>query len=298
MSESKRKISLGISDLALEEIVKIMKIFANEESINIILSSKKGLTSSKENLRSLGLTQKKFYSRIKDLIDAGIITKKEGKYKLTQLGKILINAITNLEPILLMKDKLKVIDELEDLGVMTENKKNHFIKMLFPEEINSFFTMDAKSKTYIIPTFEDLKKELIDEIGKSDKNILFIFKYFDSSITDICIKKVESNIEIFLIIEEFKIQDAKKVITLLLSPKSIKIIYDFFNKYKKHIRVVEKIENSFIIIDNKIAIIEITNPLDGSFLFSVKIKDKKIIDILIEIFFNMWKVGKDFSLYR
>ncbi|MBS7638004.1 hypothetical protein KEJ49_03830 [Candidatus Bathyarchaeota archaeon] len=294
--ESKRKIAFGISEIAFDEFIKIIKILGNEDSMNIFLLSEKGITSSKESLKAIGLTQKRFYSRIKDLIDVGLIEKREGKYKLTQLGKILINTIMKLEPILLIKDKLKVIDGLENSGILSEDKKIDFIKMIFPEELNDFFTTETVSLIHIIPTFEDLKNELIFEIERSNNNILFISKYYDFSVAETCIKKMESGIKFFYIMEEFKIQDAFKLIGLLLSPKSIKVIYDFFSNYKKNIRIVEKIMTSFIIIDNKIAIIEVTNPLDGSFLFAVKIKDKKIINTLIESFFNIWKTGKEFFI--
>ncbi|MEM4726725.1 MAG: hypothetical protein QXD04_00520 [Candidatus Bathyarchaeia archaeon] len=296
MSESKRKISLGISELALEEFIKIVKVLGNQDSMNIFLFSEKGITSSKETLKAIGLTQKRFYSRIKDLIDVGLIEKREGKYKLSQLGKIMMNTVIKLEPILLMKDKLKVVDELENSGIINGDKKIDFIKMIFPEEINSLITIDSIPLTNVIPNFEDLKNELVYEIGKSEQNILFTSKYYDLSVAETCIKKMESGVQTLYIMEEFKTEDAKKIIGLLLSPKSIKIIYDFFGKYKKNIKVVEKILNSFIIIDNKVAFIEVPNPFDESFLFSVKIKDKKIIDVLKEAFLKTWKSGRELSI--
>ncbi|MEM2127250.1 MAG: hypothetical protein QXH67_03390 [Candidatus Bathyarchaeia archaeon] len=296
MSESKRKISLGISELALEEFIKIVKVLGNQDSMNIFLFSEKGITSSKEILKAIGLTQKRFYSRIKDLIDVGLIEKREGKYKLSQLGKIMMNTVIKLEPILLMKDKLKVIDELENSGIINGDKKIDFIKMIFPEEINSLITIDSLPLTNVIPNFEDLKNELVYEIGKSEQNILFTSRYYDLSVAETCIKKMESGVQTLYIMEEFKTEDAKKILGLLLSPKSIKIIYDFFGKYKKNIKVVEKILNSFIIIDNKVAFIEVPNPFDESFLFSVKIKDKKIIDVLKETFLKTWKSGRELSI--
>ncbi|MEM3006097.1 MAG: hypothetical protein QXJ79_05210 [Candidatus Bathyarchaeia archaeon] len=273
-----------------------MKVLGNQDSMNIFLFSEKGITSSKEILKAIGLTQKRFYSRIKDLIDVGLIEKREGKYKLSQLGKIMMNTVIKLEPILLMKDKLKVIDELENSGIINGDKKIDFIKMIFPEEINSLITIDSLPLTNVIPNFEDLKNELVYEIGKSEQNILFTSRYYDLSVAETCIKKMESGVQTLYIMEEFKTEDAKKILGLLLSPKSIKIIYDFFGKYKKNIKVVEKILNSFIIIDNKVAFIEVPNPFDESFLFSVKIKDKKIIDVLKETFLKTWKSGRELSI--
>ncbi len=293
MSESKRKIVMGISDLALEEFIKIIKALGNEDSMNIFLHLENGITSSKENLKLLGITQKRFYSRIKDLLEIGLIEKREGKYKLTQLGKILINMIKKVEPILTMKEKLKIIDEMENLGYVNEEKKLDFLKTIFPDEIINIISEDEALIIKILD-FDCLRSEMLVEIEKSKQNIYLMSKYYDFNVAKILVEKIESNVEILYIMEEVKIENAKKILSILLSPNSIKTLYNFLSKYNKNIKVVDKIVNSFMVVDDEIAIIEVPNPFNGSFLFAVKIKDKNIAETLKGIFFHIWEKGKIF----
>jgi predicted transcriptional regulator len=294
--ESKKRILLGISDLALEEFLKIIKVLRNEDSLNIFLISEKGITGSKVDIRNFGLTQKRFYLRVKELIDVGLIEKKEGKYKLSELGKIIFNTIIKLEPILLLKDKLKVLDHIKDLGIISKEKEMDFIKMIFPEEVYNFISNDTITSSKIIATFDDLKKVLIYELENSEKNILFISKYYDLVVAEKCIEKMESGIDFFYVMEEVKLSEAKKILGILMTPKSIKLIYDFFSKYRKKIKMVDKILTSIIIFDDKKAIVEVLNPISEDFLFAIEINDKTIVNSLTEIFFNIWDNGKEFSI--
>jgi len=294
--ESKRKIPVGISDLALEQFLNIIRVLKNEDSLNIFLISEKGISSSNENIRNLGLTKKRFYLRVKELIDVGLIEKREGNYRLTELGKIIFNTIIKLEPILLLKDKLKILEHIKDSGIIPQEKEVEFIKMIFPDEIYDFISNDQFPSSKIITTFEDLKKEIIHELDNAEKNILFISKYYDLTVAEKCIQKMEKGIDFLYVMEEFKISDAKKILGILLGSKSIKLIYDFFNKYKKSIKMVDKLLTSMIIVDDERAIVEVISPIDEDFLFAIKINDKTIVKSLTDIFFNIWNKGKEFSI--
>jgi predicted transcriptional regulator len=294
--ESKKRVPLGISDLALEEFLKIIKVLRNEDSLNIFLISEKGITGSKEDIRNFGLTQKRFYLRVKELIDVGLIEKKEGKYKLSELGKIIFNTIIKLEPILLLKDKLKVLDHIKELGIISKEKELDFIKMIFPQEVYDFISNDTITSSKMITNFDDLKKVIVSEIENSQKNILFISKYYDPTVTEKCFNKMESGVDFLCVTEPIKLSEAKKFLSILLTPKSVKILYDFLNKYRKNIKIVDKILTSMLIVDDKKAFIEVLNPTSEDFLFAVEINDKTIVISLTEIFFNIWNNGKEFSV--
>jgi predicted transcriptional regulator len=66
------------------------------------------------------LTRKQFYSRMSRMIKVGLIKRKNGKYFLTSLGKVVYEAESMIENALNDYWKLKAIDSLEGDGLNME----------------------------------------------------------------------------------------------------------------------------------------------------------------------------------
>lgn len=59
------------------------------------------------------LTSKQYYKRISDLSNAGLITRKKGKYFLTSFGEIVYKAQELMAQAVRFQSKLKVIDSID-----------------------------------------------------------------------------------------------------------------------------------------------------------------------------------------
>jgi hypothetical protein len=91
-------------------------------------------------LREMNLTTKQYYSRLSGLMAAGLIRRKNGKYSLTLIGKIVYDVQINIGKALSYYWKLKAIESIEmsssgarlpkeDLTQLIETLiDNHFIK--------------------------------------------------------------------------------------------------------------------------------------------------------------------------
>ena len=68
----------------------------------------------------LNLTRKQYYSRMSELVRTNLVNRRNGKYFLTSLGKIVYDAQTTIRKAIADYWKLKAIDELEleDRGEM------------------------------------------------------------------------------------------------------------------------------------------------------------------------------------
>ena len=64
-------------------------------------------------LREMNLTTKQYYSRLSGLMAAGLIRRKNGKYSLTLIGKIVYDAQINIGKALSYYWKLKAIESIE-----------------------------------------------------------------------------------------------------------------------------------------------------------------------------------------
>jgi hypothetical protein len=91
-------------------------------------------------LREMSLTPKQYYSRLSGLMAAGLIRRKNGKYSLTLIGKIVYDVQINIGKALSYYWKLKAIESIEmsssgarlpkeELTQLIETLiDNHFIK--------------------------------------------------------------------------------------------------------------------------------------------------------------------------
>ena len=64
-------------------------------------------------LRKSNLTEKQYYARISNLMDAGLIKRRKGEYSLTLLGKVVYDSQMIIGKALTYYGKLKAIEEIE-----------------------------------------------------------------------------------------------------------------------------------------------------------------------------------------
>jgi hypothetical protein len=129
----------------------VLKAISEEETLGLFRIVATSTTSSTINpfvtdvlISKTKLTRKQFYSRMSKLTKAGLIMRKNGKYKLTTFGKIIYhlvqikikNAINNYW-------KLKAIDSIEASNHLPAEEHKKFIDSLLDnQEIKAILVPD------------------------------------------------------------------------------------------------------------------------------------------------------------
>jgi predicted transcriptional regulator len=67
---------------------KLLSTLSKRDSLSIFMASSQGLKAESDTPHMLGLTKKTYYTRLKQLIDAGLITKSDGAYCYTTFGNL------------------------------------------------------------------------------------------------------------------------------------------------------------------------------------------------------------------
>ena len=78
-----------LSPQMLSKMREIIDALSHEDAIKIFIYAKDGITNSTMAIKKLGLTQKRYYTRLKQLLEAGLLEKREDGYWHTVLGNIL-----------------------------------------------------------------------------------------------------------------------------------------------------------------------------------------------------------------
>ncbi|MHA1428710.1 MAG: hypothetical protein ACTSQI_22255 [Candidatus Helarchaeota archaeon] len=289
---------LDVSVTAFIDTVTILNALGNEDALKIFLYAKDGIKRSKEAIQELGLTQKKYYSRLKDLLDVQLLEKVDGEYRYTTLGKVVYKLGISMEPLLSNKDRLRLADNLQKMESLSESEKRDIMQLISIGGIGDPFDLkEILSPVRMIDSYDDLVRELINKIDKSERNIYFATKYTDPKVAEATIRAIQRNIEVFVLSEKMNIIQGIQALRLILSPKSIKTVTKFLQEYSHILRQVPNLIYSFIIIDEKYTIIEIPHPMKNQFHLGFLFENPRVTQKLIEIFLSMWENSGTYSLF-
>jgi predicted transcriptional regulator len=103
--------------------------------------------------REMSLTPKQYYSRISDLMAAGLIKRKNGKYVLTLMGKIVYDTQLNIGKALAYYWKIKAIESIDMSSPVARLSKEE-LKQLIVALIDNDSVRDILIKESLLNSFE------------------------------------------------------------------------------------------------------------------------------------------------
>ena len=116
----------------------ILNAISNDESFvmfkTIALGDDDSDSSSSDIVISkTNLTRKQFYSRMSEMLKAGLLKRKNRKYSLTSLGKIIYHNQQIIQKALANYWKLKAIDSIETFDVHSKEERQRLIESLIDD---------------------------------------------------------------------------------------------------------------------------------------------------------------------
>ena len=94
-------------------VADVLKKISDDKTLTLFNSIAVSNGDKYIHLRKMSLTPKQYYSRLSGLMAAGLIRRKNGKYSLTLIGKIVYDVQINIGKALSYYWKLKAIESIE-----------------------------------------------------------------------------------------------------------------------------------------------------------------------------------------
>ncbi len=272
----------------------ILNALANEDAIKIFSAAKDGINTSTRTIRELGLTQKRYYTRLKELIEAGLIEKRDNIYQHTTLGALCHSLGETFNTILNQRDRLDLADRLNRTKNISLEETEQILQALSGKGIiGSLKVADLMQPVKMLDNYEALVAELVDRINKAEKSVCLASYYHDSRAVEAILRASERDVQLaFLSGGERSVMERLQVLRMMLSPKIAKI-YATFLDGKIRMRQAEKLPYSFCVVDEKLVIIELTNPVTNDFYLGFSIKSETLGQRLAETFETMFRKGKE-----
>jgi hypothetical protein len=298
---------LAISILADSDLVKnsakIFSILSKIDNLNIFISAdsnnNNGLKAKSSTIQELRLSRKVYYTRLKQLIDAGLIEKSDGIYKHTTLGNIIYeNDILGLMERLRNTKQMKMVDTLKHTKQFSEEEIANFVNKIAGDGISTLTSMNASStKIEIALTYQDMVSAIIERVEFCKNEILLASRSLNEIIINNILRKANSGIKVKVLTDSslvkqyfdlegqnLKLKDGDKN-----TAEKINVVSNPWYPGKVNRRIA-KIPFSMIILDDKEVGIEIVNWNEPKNFYGVVFigGDKKTSKRMQDLYYKLW----------
>ena len=72
----------------LTQLTNVLSVLSKNDALTIFLMANEGIKSELDTPTKIGLTKKQYYTRLKQLVDLGLITKNNESYIQTAFGRV------------------------------------------------------------------------------------------------------------------------------------------------------------------------------------------------------------------
>ena len=276
-------------------MLRVLNVLSSQDGLALFLYAKNGLPSSKKAIQDLGLTQKRFYSRLKVLLDVGLIEKVEGCYQYTTLGEAVSKLGIYLGHVIDNKERLSLLDQLNKNKSLSSSDVDE-IKSLVIEQsgvlkgaLNLILDGDDK-KVEVISSYEVLVEILVNKINSSQNRILLASKYFDTRVIDATLKANKRGVEFKVIMAKENLTRKIEMLKLFLSPKLMLALMEFSNNGAENSVREFELDYSYCVIDDG-CLFEFP-PSEEKFSIGFFVFNKKINYQFTDLFRCQWDKAK------
>jgi predicted transcriptional regulator len=286
----------------ITECSELFTVLSNMDALRIFLYAQKGITNSTHAIKDLNLTPKRFYSRLKELIDSGLITKEEGRYCLTPTGFVLSRIGYTLFEVLNNKDRIELILNLAQSKSLTVEERVKVNNLLLENsEISNIIGPIVNGISYgkveTISTYEILVSRLNEEVLASKKSVRIATTYFEPLTLDTAVKKIQSGIPMQCLMSKKTMSKKITKLRMLLSPKSILSMLDLLKASGDINRVYREVDVpfSYAILDGEKCFFEFPQIGEEDFSIAFFLIDQNVASKFRQYFETVWKENEKTS---
>jgi hypothetical protein len=282
--------------------VNLLSILSRQDNLNIFMSassSNNGLEANSSTLQRLGLSRRVYYTRLKQLINAGLIEKSDHFYRHTTLGNIIYkNHILAMMEHLKNTKQMKMVDTLKHTNQFSEEEITNFVSKIVGGN-NEIDASQSAIKVESIWTYQDMVSAIVERVEFCNKEVLLASRYLNEIIINSILRKANSsriNVKVLtdstLVRQYFEVEGS----TLKPSVEKDKNATERMNVvsnpwYPGRVgRKICKIPFSMIILDHKEVGLEIINWNDPRNFFGVIFVkgDQSTLKAMEDLYYKMW----------
>ncbi len=270
------------------ELATLFRVLSNPDTLKILFRTGIGIESSKYAIEELGLTQKRYYSRLRELIDTDLVKKIDGVYMQTALGRMVYERfLPTMGKAFDAREELELIVYLEGTDLENGVKK----RILDDLDLPSF---KESPKIKLLRDYEALAIEAIDLYDSAEESMLLASNYFDVRVIEAVLRAVDRGVICRIIVGKNSLSSKTQRLRMMLSITFTKAIIDFTSRKVKMSDFVKFVDlpYTFGVMDGKHSILDVYNRIDDNLIVGLSLDDKHVSEKLTKFFDVLWNVGE------
>ncbi len=275
----------------IEGIADLFKVLSKPDALKIFFLTKDGIMNSTHTIEETAISQKRYYARLKELVDISLVKKRDGVYGQTALGRIICELfLPAMEKTYDARDELELLVGLEGIELDNGVRKRIIDELNIPSFAES-------SKVRIIDNYESMVVDVIDLCDEAEESILMASNYFDVRVMEASFRAVDRGVINRIIMGKRSLSSKLQNLKMILSVTFAKAIINFASNkvnLKEFVRVID-LPYSFCVVDGHHSIIEFSNILNESFIVALSLHDRNAGEKFTKLYETLWKAG-DFHM--
>ena len=291
--EIENNLALKDNSKLLAKLMDILSVLSKNDALTIFLMAEEGIRSELDTPTKIGLTKKQYYTRLKQLVDLGLVVKNNESYIQTAFGKIvyqkhilgLTNNIKNSK-YLQMVDVLKANPKFNDRDIM------EFISKVEPQ-INANLQESSRKNSTVVSSYEDMIRKILEIIEFAQNEILLVTRFQNDLIINSILKKASSGVNVKILADSGMVKEYFEKEAEIKSDKNKtereKVVSNPFYPSKTDRRYV-RVPFCLLVVDNKFVGLEIVDITEsGKFKTAIFAEDPILSSSMIALFNNLWQ---------
>ena len=285
---------------AMKSSAKLLSVLSKKDNLNMFIFAKDGLKAESSTLQNLGLSRKVYYTRLRQLIDAGLIDKAEGAYSYTTLGGIIYQRhIVRLIEEMKNKQQMMMIDTLKKTKEFSEEDITNFVDRITH---TSGMNAEATPKIEIAWTYQDMVSAIVERVQLCKNEILLASRSFNEIIINNILRKANSGIDVKVISDSSLVKQYIEAEGrgLSLNDKNsderIKVVSNPWYPGKVKRRVA-RIPFSIIVLDSKEVGVELVDWNEPKKFYGVVfIREEKTSKMMLNFYNKIWDAATEVKI--
>ena len=282
------------AELDTDVLVNLFKVLSKPDALEIFLLAGEGIENSTYAIEELGFTSKRYYARLRELVDMGFVRKTGGVYRQTPFGSMIYSRLfPAMGRAYESRDRLSLISEFKGTEIEDD------VRELLEEELNlPDFAVSTKVK--MIDDYEAMVVDVIDICDEAKESVLIASNYVDVRVMEATFRAVDRDVINRVIMGKNSLPSKMQSLRMMFSLSFTKALINFASSTRDLKDVVRfaELPYTFCVVDGHRSIIEITDTLKEGFIVALLIDDRVVGERVAEFHNTLWEAGESQSALK
>ncbi|MFQ5439874.1 MAG: hypothetical protein ACE5DL_00265 [Nitrosopumilaceae archaeon] len=280
----------------IDRMIQILSILSKNDALSLFILAKEGIKSELDTPSKIGLTKKQYYSRLKQLVDLGLVNKNQNEYVLTVLGSMIFQKyISNLLKDIENSKQIEIVETLKNNPRFSNQDISNFLsKVGYQEPIDDISSLSSKSHAYMVTRFDEMVSKVLQITEFAQTEILLATRFSSELIINSILKKSNSGVKVKVLadinlVEEYFEAENKIGYKDANNKEREKVVSDPYYPSKIERNYVQ-IPFCILVVDGKnvgVEMIDVNN--SSKFNGAIFVDDVNLSSKMKDLFENLWE---------